>query len=135
VRSRIAFLLRLIGLKLAAFFTFIALALYTPSTTNILLDGAGGTSKLIAQSTEDALQSIGGALGDANALMPKKGAVELLLRYVGMDKVILFIGLAIGLYLAWMLLIASGRGVLRKLDASGSPRDRENARVQAEPPR
>ena len=135
MRSRIAFLLRLIGLKLAAFFTFIALALYTPSTTNLLLDGAGGTSKLIAQGTEDALQSIGGALGDANALMPKKGAVELVLRYVGMDKVILFIGLAIGLYLAWMLLIAGGRGLLRRLDASGSPRNRETARVQSGPPR
>jgi hypothetical protein len=135
VRSRIAFLLRLTGLKLAAFFTFTALALYTPSTTNLLLDGAGGASKLIAQGTEDALQSIGGAFGDANALMPKKGAVELLLRYVGMDKVILFIGLAIGLYLAWMLLIASGRGVPRKLDSSGSPRARGAARVQAEPPR
>ena len=132
--SRIGFLLRLTGLKLAAFFTFIALALYTPSTTNMLLDGAGGASKLIAQGTEDALQSIGGAFGDYNALMPKKGAVELLLRYVGMDKVILFIGLAIGLYIVWMLLIASGRGLLRKLDRSGNPK-REAARVQAEPPR
>jgi hypothetical protein len=134
VLSRIGFLLRLTGLKLAAFFTFIALALYAPSTTNLLLDGASGTSKLIAQGTEDALQAIGGAFGDYNALMPKKGAVELLLRYVGMDKVILFIGLAIGLYIVWMLLIASGRGVVRRFDRSGNPQ-RQLARVQAEPPR
>ena len=135
MRSRIAFLTRLVGLKLSALFIFVALSLYTPSTTNALLDGAGGASKFLAKGTESSLQSLGGILGDASILMPKKGAVELTLRYVGMDKVLLFIGITIALYLTWLLLIATGRGVLRRLDASGTPRDRETARVQAGPPR
>jgi len=135
VRSRIVFLTRLVGLKLAALFTFVILSLYTPSTTNALLDGAGGASKLVAQGTENSLQSLGGLLGDASILMPKKGAVELTLRYVGMDKVLLFIGITIALYLAWLFLFAAGRGALRRFDTSGTPRDRETARVQTEPPR
>ena len=135
MRSRIAFLARLIALKLAAFFIFVVLALYTPSTANLLLDGAGGASKLIAQGTESSLESIGGMIGDANALMPRKGAFELLLRTFGLDKVLLFIGLTIALYLAWLLLYAGMRGALRRLDASGSPRAPENARLQSGPPR
>src|SRR5262249_45134887 len=49
VRARISFLTRLVMLKLMAFFTFIFMALYTPSTTNSLLDGAGGVSTLVAK--------------------------------------------------------------------------------------
>ena len=133
--SRIGFLLRLTGLKLMAFIAFIALALYTPSTANLLLAGAGNASKLIAQGTETSLQSLGGVLGDTNALLPKKGAVELVLHIFGMDKVILFIGLTIALYIFWLLVLAGGRGVARALDASGNPRTREDARVQTGPPR
>ena len=133
--SRIGFLIRLTGLKFMAFVTFILLALYTPSTANLLLAGAGNLSKAIALGTETALQSMGGALGDVNALMPKKGAVELVLHVFGMDKVILFIGLTIALYIFWLMLLAGGRGVFRMLDASGTPRVREDARVQAGPPR
>lgn len=135
MRSRIAFLSRLIVLKLAALFVFVLLSLYTPSTTNALLDGAGTASKFFAQGTENSLQSLGGLLGDASILMPKKGAVELIMRYVGMDKVLLFIGLTIALYLVWLLVIATGRGALRRLDASGTPRDRDTARLQSGPPR
>jgi hypothetical protein len=135
VRSRIAFLSRLVALKLTALFVFVLLSLYTPSTTNALLDGAGSASKLFAEGTENSLQSLGGLLGDSTILMPKKGAVELIMRYVGMDKVLLFIGLTIALYIAWLLVIATGRGALRRLDASGSPRDRDTARVQTGPPR
>jgi hypothetical protein len=135
VRSRIGFLLRLTALKFMAFLTFIALALYTPSTANLLLGGAGNASRAIAQGTESALQSIGAMLGDVNALMPKKGAVELLLHVFGLDKVIVFIGLTIALYVVWLLVIATGRGALRRLDASGTPRKQETARLQSGPPR
>jgi hypothetical protein len=109
--------------------------LYTPSTTNSLLDRAGDASKLLASGTESSLQSLGSLLGDAALLMPKKGAVELTMRYVGMDKVLLFIGLTIALYLVWLLFVAGVRGALRGLDASGSQRARENARLQSGPPR
>ncbi len=135
MRSRIGFLTRLVALKLTALFTFVLLSLYTPSTTNSLLDGAGDASKLLAAGTESSLQSLGSLLGDTAMLMPKKGAVELTMRYVGMDKVLLFIGLTIALYLAWLLFVAGIRGALRRLDASGSPRARENARLQSGPPR
>ncbi len=135
MRSRIMFLTRLVGLKLAALFTFVILTLYTPSTTNSLLDGAGSASKLFAKGTENSLLSLGGLLGDAGMLMPKKGAVELTMRYVGMDKVLLFIGLTICLYLSWLLLIAAGRGALRRLDVFGNPRERADARIQTGPPR
>jgi hypothetical protein len=135
LRSRIAFLSRLVALKLTALFAFVLLSLYTPSTTNSLLDRAGDASKLLASGTESSLQSLGSLLGDAALLMPKKGAVELTMRYVGMDKVLLFIGLTIALYLVWLLFVAGVRGALRGLDASGSPRARENARLQSGPPR
>ncbi len=134
MRSRIAFLSRLVALKLTALFAFVLLSLYTPSTTNTLLDGAGDASKLLAAGTENSLQSLGGLLGDAAMLMPKKGAVELTMRYVGMDKVLLFIGLTIALYLAWLLVLSGARGAWRRFDASGSPRARQNARLQSGPP-
>ena len=135
MRTRIAFLTRLVALKLTALFAFVLLSLYTPSTTNSLLDGASEAAKLFALGTENSLQSLGSLLGDASILMPKKGAVELTMRYVGMDKVLLFIGLTIALYLVWLLLIAGARGALRRLDGSGSPRAQENARLQSGPPR
>jgi hypothetical protein len=124
-----------VALKLTALFAFVLLSLYTPSTTNSLLDRAGDASKLLASGTESSLQSLGSLLGDAALLMPKKGAVELTMRYVGMDKVLLFIGLTIALYLVWLLFVAGVRGALRGLDASGSQRARENARLQSGPPR
>lgn len=135
MRSRIAFLSRLVALKLTALFAFVILSLYTPSTTNALLDGAGDASKLLAAGTENSLQSLGSLLGDAAMLMPKKGAVELTMRYVGMDKVLLFVGLTIALYLAWLLFVAGIRGAWRRIDSSGSPRARENARLKSGPPR
>jgi hypothetical protein len=113
LRSRIAFLSRLVALKLSALFVFVLLSLYTPSTTNALLDGAGEASKLFATGTENSLQSLGTVLGDAAMLMPKKGAVELTMRYVGMDKVLLFIGITIALYLAWLLLVGGARAAGR----------------------
>ena len=135
MRERIAFLTRLVGLKLAAFLTFILLALYTPSTTNALLGGAGSASKLVAQGLESSLQSLGGLLGDASILMPKKGAAELMLYLAGMDKVLLFIAITITLYIFWLVLLACGRGTIRRIGGPGNPRVRESARVQAEPPR
>jgi len=135
VRTRIAFLTRLVALKLAALFTFVMLSLYTPSTTNSLLDSAGDASKIFALGTENSLQSLGTLLGDANILMPKKGAVELTMRYVGMDKVLLFIGITITLYVAWLLLLASGRGAIRRISGTRDPRIQEQARLQAGPPR
>lgn len=135
MRSRIAFLSRLVALKLTALFAFVVLSLYTPSTTNSLLDGAGDASKLLAAGTESSLQSLGGLLGDAAMLMPKKGAVELTMRYVGMDKVLLFIGLTIALYLGWLLLLAGGRGAARAVAGSRNPRAQAAARLQAGPPR
>lgn len=133
MRERIGFLTRLIGLKLTAFLTFILLALYTPSTTNTLLGSAGSASKLVAQGMESALQSIGGLLGDASILMPKKGAAELMLYLAGMDKVLLFIGITITLYIAWLIVLTGGRGAIRRI--GGNPRAREQARLQAGPPR
>ncbi|MBL8662791.1 MAG: hypothetical protein JNM29_08190 [Candidatus Odyssella sp.] len=135
MRSRIAFLSRLVALKLAALFAFVLLSLYTPSTTNALLDGAGEAAKLVASGTEASLQSLGTLLGDAALLMPKKGAVELTMRYVGMDKVLLFVGITIALYLAWLAAVAGARGAWRSLDAAGSPRARRDARLQSGPPR
>lgn len=135
MRSRIAFLSRLVALKLAALFAFVLLSLYTPSTTNALLDGAGEAAKLVASGTEASLQSLGTLLGDAAMLMPKKGAVELTMRYVGMDKVLLFVGITIALYLAWLAAVAGARGAWRSLDAAGSPRARRDARLQSGPPR
>lgn len=134
MRARITFLTRLVALKLTALFAFVLLSLYTPSTTNALLDGAGDASKLLALGTENSLQSLGGLFGDAAMLMPKKGAVELTMRYVGMDKVLLFIGLTIALYLAWLILLASARGAWRRIDTSGSPRREKDARLQSGPP-
>lgn len=135
MRTRIAFLTRLVALKLAALFTFVMLSLYTPSTTNSLLDGAGGASKVFAQGTETSLLSLGGLLGDASILMPKKGAVELTMRYVGMDKVLLFIGITITLYVAWLLLLAGGRGAIRRMSGARAAQDEAQARLRAGPPR
>lgn len=135
MRSRIAFLSRLVALKLTALFAFVLLSLYTPSTTNALLDGASDASKLLATGTERSLASLGGLLGDAAMLMPKKGAVELILRYVGMDKVLLFIGIALAIYLAWLLLVGGVRGAWRRIDASGSPTANGNARLHSGAPR
>jgi len=134
LRARIAFLSRLVALKLTALFAFVLLSLYTPSTTNTLLDGAGDASKMLAAGTESSLQSLGSLLGDAAMLMPKKGAVELTMRYVGMDKVLLFIAITIALYLAWLLLLGGLRGAWRRLDASGSPRGEKDARLRSGPP-
>lgn len=133
MRARIAFLSRLVALKLTALFSFVLLSLYTPSTTNALLDRAGDASKLLAAGTESSLQSLGSLLGDAGMLMPKKGAVELTMRYVGMDKVLLFIGLTIALYLAWLLLLGGARVAWRRIDAAGSPRAQKNAKLQSGP--
>lgn len=135
MRSRLSFLTRLVVLKLAALFTFIFLSLYTPSTTNTLLDGAGGVSTLLAKGTDNSLQFVGARLGDASALVPRKGAVELAFRFVAMDKVMLFIGITIALYLAWIGLFATARGVKRRIDDMGTPRPDESARIQAGPPR
>jgi hypothetical protein len=135
LRERIGFLTRLVGLKLTAFLTFILLALYTPSTTNALLGGAGRASKLVAQGMESSLQSLGGLLGDASILMPKKGAAELMLYLAGMDKVLLFIAITITLYVAWLIVLTGGRGAIRKIAGTGNPRRQEQARLQAGPPR
>ena len=135
LRSRLSFLVRLTTLKFLAFVLFIALAIYTPRTASLLLDGASDASKMVAAGTENLLQSVGGLIGDANALMPRQGTVSIFLRLGGMEKVILFIGITIMLYVAWLLLLASGRGVVRMLDAAGNPRVRDGARVQAGPPR
>jgi hypothetical protein len=135
LRARIAFLSRLVALKLTALFAFVLLSLYTPSTTNALLDRAGDASKLLAAGTESSLESLGSLLGDTAMLMPKKGAVELTMRYVGMDKVLLFIGITIALYLAWLLLLGGVRGAWRRIEASRAPRARENARLESGPPR
>lgn len=134
MRSRIAFLTRLVTLKITTLFAFVLLSLYTPSTMNRLLDGAGDAAKVFASGMESALQALGSLLGDVTMLMPKKGAVELTVRYVGMEKVLLFIGMAIALYLAWLLVIAGARGAWRTVDASGSPRMRQNARLRSGPP-
>jgi len=135
VYSRIGFLMRLTGLKILAFVTFIILALYTPSTVNTLLARAGDASKLIAKGAENSLESVGGMIGDANVLMPKKGAFELLLYVFGLDKVLIFIGLTIALYILWLLLLAGGRGVFRMLGTSRNPRANADARVRTGPPR
>ena len=135
MRSRLSFLVRLATLKFLAFVTFIALAIYMPRTANLLLDGAGDASKMVAAGTEDLLQSLGNLIGDANALMPRQGTVSIFLRLGGMEKVILFIAITIMLYLLWVMLLAGGRGVVRIIDASGNPRVRADARVQTGPPR
>jgi len=119
LRARIAFLSRLVALKLTALFAFVLLSLYTPSTTNALLDRAGDASKLLAAGTESSLESLGSLLGDTAMLMPKKGAVELTMRYVGMDKVLLFIGITIALYLAWLAYDALRNGSALSLDRKG----------------
>src|SRR5262249_50262495 len=134
VRARISFLTRLVMLKLMAFFTFIFMALYTPSTTNSLLDGAGGVSTLVAKGADNLLQYLSGQIGDVSYLVPRKGVVELAFRLVAMDKVMLFIGIAITLYLGWMLLITAGRGVKRRIDDIGTPRADDRVRVQTGPP-
>ena len=134
MRARIAFLSRLVALKLTALFAFVLLSLYTPSTTNALLDRAGDASKLLAAGTESSLESLGSLLGDTAMLMPKKGAVELTMRYVGMDKVLLFIAITIALYLAWLLLLGGLRGAWRRHDASGPPPGEKDARLRSGPP-
>ncbi len=120
MRSRISFLSRLVFLKLAALFIFVALSLYTPSTTNSLLDGAGHVSLLLARGTDSGLQYIGSQLGDVSVLVPRRGAVELAFRFVAMDKVMLFIGITIVLYLGWILLIGVALAAIRKPDRLSS---------------
>lgn len=114
MRSRLSFLTRLVFLKIAALFTFVILSLYTPSTTNTLLDGAGQVSILLARSTDSGLQYIGGYFGDASVLVPRRGAVELAFRFVAMDKVMLFIGITIVLYLGWIALVLLALAAFRK---------------------
>lgn len=116
VRSRLSFLTRLVFLKLAALMVFVTLSLYTPSTTNTLLDGAGRVSVLLARGTDDGLQYIGGQLGDASVLVPRRGAVELAFRFVAMDKVMLFIGITVFLYLGWIFLLTLALTAVRKPD-------------------
>ena len=135
MRARIAFLTRLVTLKITTLFAFVLLSLYTPSTMNRLLDGAGAAAKVFANWFESGLEALGRLFGDVTMLMPKKGAVELTVRYVGMEKVLLFIGMAIALYLGWLLVIAGARGAWRTVDASGSPRAKRNAPFQPGPPR
>jgi len=107
-------LTRLVFLKLAALMIFVILSLYTPSTTNTLLDGAGQVSMVLARGTDQGLQYIGGQLGDARVLVPRRGAVELAFRFVAMDKVMLFIGITVVLYLGWILLVALAFTAMRK---------------------
>ena len=113
MRSRISFLTRLVLLKLMALFVVVALSLYTPSTTNTLLDGAGQVSILLARGTDSGLQYLGGQL-DVSVLVPRRGTVELAFRFVAMDKVMLFIGITIVLYLMWIFLIAGALSLRRK---------------------
>ena len=127
MRARIAFLTRLVFLKLVALFTLVFLSLYAPSTTNALWDNAGGVAVLLAKGTENSLQYFGATLSDVSFLVPKKGAVELTFRYVAMDKVMLFIGITIFLYLVWLLVVALVTSIVRRkparlksVDASGS---------------
>ncbi len=128
--SPIAFLARLVTLKFTTLFMFVLLSLYTPRTTLGLLDGAGEASRWLAAGTEGSLQSLGDLFGDASILIPRKGAVELAMRYVGVEKVLLFIGLAITLYVAWRLLIGGVRVAWRR----GSPRARKELRLPSGPP-
>ena len=114
MRSRLSFLTRLVLLKLFALFTFVILSLYTPSTTNTLLDGAGQVSLVLARGTDDGLQFIGGQLGEVRVLVPRRGAVELAFRFVAMDKVMLFIGITIVLYLAWIAFIGLTGAAFRR---------------------
>jgi hypothetical protein len=114
VRSRISFLARLLLLKLLALFTLVTLSLYAPSTTNSLWDGAGGVSAILAKGTENSLQFLGDALSSVNFLVPRKGAVELTFRYIAMDKVMLFIGITVALYVSWLVLIGLAGTMRRK---------------------
>jgi len=131
VRSRLAFLTRLVFLKLMAFLTLVLLIVYAPATTKTLWNGAGDVSVVLAKAIDGGLQFVGSELG----MKPKQGSVELLSHIVGLDKVILFIGITITLYVGWLILFAAGRGAVHRLDPSGSPRKREAARIQAGPPR
>jgi hypothetical protein len=113
VRSRITFLTRLLLLKLLAFLTLVLLILYAPATTKTLWNGAGEVSVVLAKATDSSLQFIGGRLG----FPPKQGAVELMSHIVGMDKVILFMGITIALYTSWLLAVALAMGIFRRKPA------------------
>jgi hypothetical protein len=117
VRSRITFLTRLVFLKLLALFTLVLLSLYAPVTTNMLWDGAGVAATALAKGVEGSLQFAGSAFGDIGLPAPRKGAVELTFRYVYMDKVMLFIGITIVLYLAWLVLVGLVLAAVRRRPA------------------
>ena len=117
MRSRISFLTRLVILKLLALFVFIGLAFYTPSTINTLLDGASGISARLAKGLDNSLQFVGASLENVSFLVPRRGAAEFLARVAGMDKVILFIGITIALYLSWLLVVALVTRIVRRRPA------------------
>ena len=114
MRDRISFLTRLVFLKLAALLTLVILILYAPTTTKSLWNGAGEVSVLLAKGTDISLQFIGSTLGTANFPRPKQGAVDLTFHIVGMDKVILFMGITIFLYTVWICVVALARSLRRK---------------------
>lgn len=113
MRSRITFLTRLLLLKLLAFMTLVLLILYAPATTKTLWNGAGEVSVVLAKATDTSLQFIGGRLG----MPPKQGAVELMSHIVGMDKVILFMGITIALYASWLILTGLVTSAFRRKPA------------------
>ncbi|MCW5771640.1 MAG: hypothetical protein KIT16_08405 [Rhodospirillaceae bacterium] len=119
-------------MKIWALIAFVLISLYTPSTTNRLLDVANDGAKFLAQGTEYVLEHIGITFGTLSALAPKKGTVELAFRLIAMEKVILFIGIIIVLYLVWMALVLMVRSVTR---STQTPRNPAEARLQTEPPR
>ena len=113
MRSRIAFLTRLLVLKLIAFLTLVLLILYAPATTKTLWDGAGEVAVVLAKATDSTLQFVGSRVGAP----PKRGAVELMSHIVGMDKVILFMGITIALYTSWLFLVGTAVGLFRRKPA------------------
>jgi hypothetical protein len=133
--ARVSFLSRLIFLKMLAFIAFVFMALYTPSTTNHLLDRAGSVSLVMARGVDDLLQYLGAKFGDVSSFMPRKGSVELAFRFFNLEKVVLFIGIIIAMYIAWMLLTSLVSLATRKSGVNQAPRDPVGARLQIEPPR
>jgi hypothetical protein len=129
VGERISFLSRLILLKLIALLVFVLISLYAPSITNILLDRAAEVSKVMAQGTEDSLVYLGVSFGDGSYLTPKRGSVELAFRLIAMEKVILFIGISVVLYVLWILLVGSARGGWRMMRGRGQTQT-EAARLE-----
>lgn len=133
LRSRLAFLTRLVLLKFVALLVFVIMSLYTPSTTNTLLDSSSYVSKKLAYGTEKSLEYVGISFGAFSAMTPKKGSVELAFRLIAMEKVILFIGISVVLYLGWIFLVLLVMSVTRGL--TQTPRNPQAARLQTEPPR